>query len=175
MRIFLAILMILLSFPVLADKAKQKSGIERFVFLEQPRPVAQTPFFDASGGPVTLSRFIGKAVVLNFWATWCAPCIKEMPSLDALQKAGAGKGIEVVAISEDRTGVDVVKPYMKRQEIKNLKIYIDKGNALANALGVKGLPTTLVIDKNGREIGRIEGIAEWDSVEALNVIAQALK
>ncbi len=113
-------------------------------------------------------------MLLNFWATWCAPCIREMPALDRVQAALAGEGLEVVAVSQDFAGRKVVEPFFLRLGLAHLRIYYDTGGALSRALGVAGLPTTLLIDRQGRIVGGLEGPADWDSDESIDLIRHFL-
>lgn len=131
-------------------------------------------FKDESGESITLKAFRGKTVLVNFWATWCAPCLKEMPSLDRLQAAFKGANFQVVTISIDRTGSDVVRPFFVRKEIKHLTPYYDAENSVGRAVGALGLPTSLLVDADGREIGRLVAPAEWDSPEAVALIQNSL-
>ena len=111
-------------------------------------------------------------MVLNFWATWCAPCLEEMPSLNRLQASRGSPQFEVVALSSDRGGRDKVEPFFKENSIDALGIYLDPTNKLARAFKLRGLPTTVVIDGAGREVGRLEGTAAWDSAEAWTLLSR---
>ena len=116
----------------------------------------------------------GRFVLLNFWATWCAPCKQEMPALERLQVLRGGDDFIVVAMSNDREGTNAVTPYFDEAGFTALeKFYDPKGN-LTRALGVTGLPTTILINAEGLELGRIEGPAEWDSEDALALIDRAM-
>ena len=126
---------------------------------------------DLSGNGATLADFKGKLVLLNLWATWCQPCLKEMPSLVKLQEKGADKLI-VAAVSEDRGGKDVVEPFVAKHGLDKLKIYLDPKSAVGHAFSVRGLPTTLVIDPKGQVAGRVEGAAEWDSDKMAKLLQQ---
>jgi len=107
----------------------------------------------------------GKVVVLNFWATWCIPCVAELPSLDRL--AGAEPGFAVLAVSADRAGAEVVSPFLKAHGILHLTTLLDPHMEVGRAFGVGGFPTTLVIDAAGRLRGRLEGPADWASAAAV--------
>lgn len=143
---------------------------DNFNPLDPPVPAPQTAFADANGQTITLKDFLGKVVVLNFWATWCAPCVREMPTLDNLQAQLGGSEMAVVAVSEDRGGAKVVQPFMKRYALRHLEVYLDRKGALRREFGATGLPTTLVIDTEGKVVGGLQGPAEWDSEEALALI-----
>ena len=148
--------------------------------LAEPGPIDITGepsiflFENAKGNPVGLADFRGKAILLNVWATWCAPCRKEMPALDRLQAELGGPDFEVVALSVDRNGLDAVRPFFAEIGIENLDIYLDQPAAAMKALGVVGLPTTLLIDGNGRELQRWLGPKEWDSPELVGEIRDHL-
>ncbi len=137
-----------------------------FVFLKEPRAVQIGPFADAEGKPVTLERYRGKVLLVNFWATWCAPCIHEMPTLDRLQAALGGAGFAVLTVSLDRKGMAAVGPFWEEQRYKHLPILLDSRWKTARRLGVSGLPATFLLDRKGRIVGYLIGPAEWDSPEA---------
>lgn len=136
-----------------------------------PRPLPEIAFEDGEGKPLTLADFRGRTVLLNVWATWCPPCREEMPSLDRLQKALGGPAFEVVALSIDAGGAPVVQRFYDEIGIRALAIYVDPGMRAASQLATPGVPTTLLIDREGRELGRHAGPAQWDSPEALRVIS----
>jgi len=139
-----------------------------------PRPVSQVPFFDAQGAPRTIAEYRGRGVVLNFWATWCGPCVREMPSLDGLSAKVSGSGIVVLALSEDRKGAEVIEPFFKEHGIVDLPVLIDKRGRMSRKLSVRGLPTTVLIDPEGREKGRVVGPAEWDTPAAVAFIGRCI-
>lgn len=136
-----------------------------FVLHDTPVAVPELQFTDGEGQPRSLADFRGKVVLLNIWATWCLPCRKEMPTLDRLQAALGGDRFEVVALSIDRGGVDAVKSFYAEIGIQHLAIHVDTSNQVGFALATAGLPTTLLIDAEGRELGRLIGPAEWDAPE----------
>ncbi len=147
--------------PALADRPPA-GGLfaDAFTWLEPPAPAPGTAFQDADGRATSLEAFRGRVVLLNFWATWCAPCIREMPSLDRLQAKLGGEGLTVAAVSEDFAGLEVVTPFFKRLGLANLEVYLDPDGTLSRAAGIAGLPTTLLIDREGRLVGGLEGPAE---------------
>lgn len=148
----------------------------RFVTTASPKPVPQLQFTDKDGRALSLTDFRGKMVLLNIWATWCPPCRKEMPSLDRLQARLGGPGFEVVAVSIDQ-GNDtlfIVEEFFREIEVKHLRIFLDQTGGAARTVGALGLPVTLLVDRRGRELGRLVGPAEWDSPEAIATIRQYL-
>jgi thiol-disulfide isomerase/thioredoxin len=150
-----------------------RSLLGQFVPASPPRPAPQVSFSDAMGASANLSDFAGKPVLLNLWATWCAPCRREMPSLERLQ-ARLGNKITVLAISEDIGGNKAVAPFVAKFGLKAVKTYLDPKSTLTQAFNVDGLPTSFLIDRRGRVIGRVEGEAEWDSPKMLSVIEPLL-
>ena len=141
----------------------------------EPKPVPVLTFLDAEGKEVSLADFRGAVVVLNLWATWCAPCRREMPSLDRLQAKFGGNDLEVIALSLDRGDVGKVRAFFDELGIAHLAVYQDPQARAGRELGAPGLPTTIVIDRTGQEVGRLLGPAEWDGVEALAVIKALLR
>ena len=139
-----------------------------------PRPIANVAFEDGKGQKRTLADFRGKLVLLNLWATWCSSCRAEMPTLERLQSRLGGTDFEVVALSIDRGGQAVVKRFYDEISVRRLAIYVDTIAEAGNKLGVIGLRTTLLIDREGREIGRVIGPAEWDRPEVIETIRRYL-
>jgi thiol-disulfide isomerase/thioredoxin len=142
-------------------------------------PVAEAvpalDFKDGEGNPVALTDFRGKVVLLNIWATWCAPCREEMPALDRLQAELGGPEMDVVALSIDQSGVEAVKGFYKEIGLEHLGIYIDKTGQAGAKLVAIGIPTTLLIDREGRELGRRVGAAEWDSPEMVSFLRDVIE
>lgn len=162
-----------------AEPAHQSSptstgAMAAFVTRKTPEAVPDIAFITGSGEPTTLSHFKGKTILLNLWATWCAPCREEMPSLDRLQQALGSDKFEVVAVSLDRQGVDGARKFLADVKAENLKLYADPTAKQGTLLKLVGMPTTLLIDKEGRELGRLAGPAEWDSADAKKLIEAAL-
>ena len=134
---------------------------------DTPKPVPPITFADGEGRKQTLADFEGKLVVLNVWATWCLPCRKEMPTLDRLQQMLGGPDFEVVALSIDRDGPDAIRKFFSEIGVQHLAIWVDSTSKAAGDLGAVGLPTTLLIDRQGRELGRLIGPADWDQPEMI--------
>lgn len=143
---------------------------QKFAVQETPQPLPEIQFQDGDGQPKTLADFSGKVVLLNIWATWCAPCRKEMPTLDRLQAKLGGPDFDVVALSMDRGGSDKVKKFFAEIGIEHLALNIDTSGKAMFALGALGLPMTLLIDRQGKELGRLIGPAGWDSPEMVAFI-----
>ncbi|CAN7569168.1 TlpA family protein disulfide reductase [Phyllobacterium sp. LjRoot231] len=149
---------------------------QNFVVRDAPVPVPELQFTDGEGRPRTLDDFRGKVVLLNVWATWCLPCRKEMPTLDRLQASLGGPDFEVVTLSIDRGGTEVVRKFYAEIGIQHLTIHIDTSGKAGFVLATAGLPTTLLIDRQGQELGRLVGPAEWDAPDMVafltSIIAQ---
>jgi thiol-disulfide isomerase/thioredoxin len=143
-----------------------------FSLNSAPSPAPDTGF-TVDGMPISLADFRGRVVLLNFWATWCVPCIAEMPSLDRLEAALGGTDFTVIAISEDRSP-SAIPPFFSELGLTHLRPYHDPAGALSRAFALRGLPTTVLIDREGRVLGRFEGAAEWDSPEALAMIRHVI-
>ena len=146
-----------------------------FVFRKTPETIPAFTFEDGSGSAKTLADWKGKVVLLNLWATWCAPCRKEMPALDRLQQELGGKDFEVVAMSVDRQGAPASKKFLDETKVANLKLYVESTSKSIGLLHASGLPTSILIDRNGLEVGRLAGPAEWDSPDAKALIRSVLK
>lgn len=142
---------------------------------DTPQAVPELRFKDGDGQPVSLADFRGKVVLLNIWATWCGPCREEMPTLDRLQSELGGPDFQVVALSIDRAGLGVVSEFYDEIGIEHLAKYIDESGKTSRQLGAVGLPTTLLIDREGREIARHVGPAEWDTPEMVAFFRRQLR
>ncbi len=149
--------------------------MEQFSFTEPPQPAPQTPFLAGNGTELTLEDFKGRVLLVNFWATWCAPCIRELPSLDRLQLKLGGEGLLVLAVSQDRGGAAVAGPFLKKLDVNRLGLFLDSKMKLGRAFGVRALPWTILIGRDGKTIGQLPGYAEWDSDEGIALIRHYLK
>lgn len=137
-----------------------------FVLHEEPRPFRDKTFFDPDGDEIDLSAFEGTVTVLNFWATWCPPCRRELPYFNELQAEMAGKGVRVVVMSLDKGGLKKAVPYLQNHKLDNLAAYHDPKANLSRQMGILGLPVTAILGPDAREIGRLTGEAEWHSEES---------
>lgn len=166
----LAVLVLLLTAHAAAASAAQPplEGAfgESFTVLDEPAPAPDVAFARLDGGEATLADYRGRVVVLNFWATWCAPCRREMPSLDALAGELGGEGLTVLGVSEDRGGAERVRPFLDRLGLSHMEIALDPRGKLAAALGITGLPATYLLNARGEIVGHLQGPAEWDAEPA---------
>lgn len=143
------------------------SAIDGIPMHGSPRPLPEIDFADEHGTRLTLEAWRGKVVLLNVWATWCGPCRKEMPTLDRLQGRLGDERFEVLALSIDRAGIDVVKRFFDEIGIAHLRPHIDESGRAGRELGAFGLPATILVGPDGRELGRVLGPAEWDTPEMI--------
>lgn len=139
----------------------------------KPREVKHLPFSDENGKPVSLADFRGKVILLNLWAPWCPPCREEMPSLDRLNAKRRGAGFEVLTLSLDTPAR--TQRFLQEIRASTLRGYTDDQGRAMTVLGVTSVPTTLLIDSRGREIGRLSGAADWEGKDALQLIDSYLK
>ena len=168
-------LRVVLAFAFAAMASRTHAEIANFMIHPEPRALPEIAFQDGAGKVQTLAAFQGKVVLLNVWATWCAPCRQEMPTLSRLQERLGGLEFEVMALSIDRAGPKVVREFYAELGVKNLSLYVDPSMKTMRALSTVGLPTTLLLDRQGREVGRLVGPAEWDSPEAVALVQRWIK
>jgi len=131
-----------------------------------PQAVPDIPFLGADGTPHRLGDFKGRGMVVNLWATWCAPCVAEMPSLESLSRALAPADIAVLPLSSDRGGAATVQAWFDSHAIKGLPVLLDPKGAMARAFNARGVPTTLIVNRSGQVIARLEGAADWGTPDA---------
>lgn len=159
-----------------ADNPPPLGGIfaDNFILSDPPRPAPLGAFTNLAGKALTLADFRGSLIVLNFWATWCAPCRQEMPSLDRLQTLLGPEGLKVIALSLDRAGNAAVTAFMEELGLTSMEAFLDSGNQSARDFVVQGLPATFIIDPSGGLVGGLLGPAEWDSPDALMLLRHYL-
>lgn len=148
-------------------------GMARFIRANVRLPLPEATLLAPDGQPRPLAAFRGKVVLLNLWASWCLPCLAEMPALDRLQKAKGGAAFEVVAINLDRKA-EAAKAFLAEHNIKALAFYRDQGLSVYKAFGAPDLPLSVLVDRKGRIIGRLSGGAHWDGADAHKLIDAAL-
>ena len=141
--------------------------------LKRTDPPVAAPdiaFLSADGTEHRLAEFLGHGMVINLWATWCAPCVEEMPSLARLSKTLAPDDIAVLPLSSDRGGAKAVEAFFQEHGITGLPVLLDPKSAAAHAWHARGIPTSLIIDKQGRERARLEGSADWSTPAAARIV-----
>lgn len=152
-------------------EAMREGTLKKLVFSD-PKEVPQIPFVDPEGNEHRLGDYKGKYVLVNFWATWCAPCRKEMPGLEALQRDFKGENFEVLTIATTRNTLPAITRFFDEIGVTALPILIDDKSALGREMGVFGLPTTVLLDPDGNEIARLRGDAEWGGESARAIVAE---
>lgn len=145
-------------------------SVANFTAFDPPRPIEQASFLDGDSRSLTLGDFAGRVLLVNFWATWCGPCQEEMPSLDRLEADLGGADFQVVAVSVDEGGIPVIDRFYSRLGLEHLEVYLDPTGAFADALKLTALPTTVLVDREGKALGALLGPADWDSPEAKALI-----
>jgi thiol-disulfide isomerase/thioredoxin len=162
------------SSPEKITRAMATGALSAFVVKPERREVPSLAFFDGTGKARRLAEWRGQVVLLNLWASWCAPCKTEMPSLAALQRRFGSKDFEVVAINVDRGGAKVAQQFLQETQARLLRLYVDPSAKSIETLTALGLPVTVLIDRDGKEIGRLLGPADWTSPEAYRLINLAI-
>lgn len=159
-------------------KPQVKGEVAAVEIRSRPQPAPELAFTGPDGQPMTLASLKGKTVLVNLWATWCAPCLKEMPSLDALQKEMGGPDFAVVAINIDTRNLDKPKAWLAENKITALPFYGDPQaatfQALRAAYKVEGMPVSIIVDKAGCELGIIQGPADWASADSKALMKAAI-
>lgn len=151
-------------------EALKTGTMQKLVFARAPQEVPDTVFTDPDGAEHRLSDWRGRTVLVNFWATWCAPCREEMPSLDRLQAEMGGDDFAVLTIATGRNPLPAVMKFFDEQGIETLPILLDPGQQLSRDMGVLALPMTMLLNSEGQEIARLIGDAEWDGESARAIV-----
>ena len=156
-------------------EALRDGDMKKLVFHSAPQPVTEAAFFlEENAGAATLADYRGKYVLLNFWATWCAPCRKEMPMLSALQEEFGDETFEVLTLATGRNSPAGIEKFFTESGITNLPRHTDPKQAVAREMGVFGLPITVILNPEGQEIARLRGDATWNSDSARAIVAALL-
>ena len=159
-----------------ADIAALRAGdMKKLAVHSAPLKTPETGFISESGDVVSLLDYRGKVVLVNFWATWCAPCRKEMPGISELQSMLQGEDFEVLTIAAGRNTLPAMQRFLKQIDVDNLPLHTDPKMQLSRAMGVFGLPVTVILDKSGREVARLQGDADWSSESAVDIITALIK
>ncbi len=137
-----------------------------------PTPLPPLSFIDGDNRPVTLDGLRGHGLLLNLWATWCVPCVTEMPALDALARTLAPSGIRVLAVSLDHRGADAVRPFFAAHVIRSLPVLLDPHSTSLAALGLDGIPVTLLVNRAGQEVARLQGPVDWATPQAAALVGR---
>jgi|TARA_B110000438_G_C15568208_1_gene544208 thiol-disulfide isomerase/thioredoxin len=158
--------------PRKCDKAQR--SLKGFKTTNTSNLFTKESFVNAQGLKKNLADYLGQGIVFNIWATWCAPCVREMPHLDRLKKKLIEDNIEVIAISVDRAGTPIVEKFFHKNKISNLEILANPSGSILRKTKTKGLPTTFLINAKGVEIGRIQGVLDWDSASVVSFLRSCL-
>lgn len=148
----------------------REDDVRKMKILEEPAELVTVEFEDVEGNKMTFADTNGQFRLVNFWATWCAPCREEMPALDALQVEMGGDDFQVMTIATGRNRLSGINKFYAQAEVTDLPILLDPKGKLATRMGALGLPVTLLLDREGREIARLTGGADWASDNAKEVL-----
>ncbi|WP_119270673.1 TlpA family protein disulfide reductase [Taklimakanibacter deserti] len=157
------------------SRALATGAVAAFVVKGERKPAPEIAFTAENGAAQSLSQWKGRVVLVNLWATWCAPCREEMPALAALQSTMGSPDFEVVAISVDRKGIEASAKFLQEVGATSLKLYADPSTDALSKFQAVGLPASILIDRQGREIGRLLGPAQWNSDDARALIKAAVE
>jgi thiol-disulfide isomerase/thioredoxin len=149
--------------------------MKRLLVHKQPLPLPEFTYSDDKAATRSLNDAKGKITVLNIWATWCAPCLSEMPSINRLKARLGGAALEVIALSVDKSGIERPRKYLRDIQANALEIFNNPDPKLPGLLRIESYPTTIIVGRDGREIGRIAGAVDWDSQEVTKLLEAALK
>ena len=152
--------------------AIQQLDLNNLVIHKDPKKLEKINFQNINNETINLSKFKNSLIVINFWATWCAPCIEEMPSLNRLQVNPTFDNLQVIPINIGRDSIKKSKNFYKKLKFNNLKIYFDNDVELANKFFLRGLPTTIFINKKGEEFARIIGFVDFNNKKIIKWLKQ---
>jgi thiol-disulfide isomerase/thioredoxin len=165
----------MLANPAMADmstyEALREGDMRKLTFHSEPEAVSDAVFTAEDGTEMSLADLEGQISVVNFWATWCAPCRAEMPGLSNLQAELGGDDFQVVTIATGRNPRPAMERFFDEIAVDNLPLHADPKQKLARSMGVLGLPITVILDRDGMEIARLQGDAHWDSDSAKAIVA----
>ena len=147
--------------------AIQQPNLKNLIVHKDPKKLEKINFININNETINLNKFKNSLVVINFWATWCAPCLEEMPSLDRLQANTTFNNLQIIPINVGKDNVEKSKNFYKKLKINNLDIYFDKDVELAKKFLLRGLPTTIFINKEGKEFARVIGFIDFDNKQII--------
>ncbi len=160
--IFLYLITINLSYSI------EPPDIKNIVIKKDLKSYENVVFKDINNEDLNLEIFKGNLVILNFWATWCLPCIEEMPMLDSLQSNDSLDNLKILPINISKENLKKIKSFYERLDIKNLEIYYAPSTKIASKFSLRGIPTSILIDKNGKEFARIIGVIDFNDKKFIN-------
>tara|TARA_Y100001958_G_C21228495_1_gene553982 strand:+ start:1407 stop:1916 length:510 start_codon:yes stop_codon:yes gene_type:complete len=163
--------LIIFIFLITNTFAKEIDGIKNLIIIENPKKLTDFTFLDEKNNQFSLKDFEGKLILLNFWATWCAPCKKEMPSLDILQNKKNLNNLKIFPINVGQDNLEKTLNFFEDLNIKNLKPYFDSPVTLAKKFQLRGIPTSILINKNGEEFARIVGSINFEDKKFIEWIS----
>lgn len=152
------------------DQPPIAGAMKKFTPTRPPGPALEGTLIAKDGRKLDLKDFRGRLVLVNFWATWCFPCIREMPHLLALQKRRGGEDFTVLALSQDFNGWEKVAPFIEKNGLQELPVYLDDRLAISRSLKIPGLPVTVLLDRDGTVLGQLVGDADWGSSDVVELI-----
>ena len=161
-------ILILFLFLLTNSFADQVSGIKNIIINKELKKYDALTFLNEKNQPLNIKDFNGDLIILNFWATWCAPCKEEMPSLDLLQSNKKFKNLKIFPINIGQDNYEKAQKFFDELEVKNLNLFFDTPNTLAKELSLRGVPTTILINKNGEEFARIVGSIDFNDEKFIN-------
>ena len=153
-----------------AIEEMREGGMRKLVFHKEPLAISDQAFTTPDGTELSLAEFEGKTVLLNFWATWCAPCREEMPALNEINADLGGDDFVVLAVATGRNPLPQIHEFFDREGVDSLEIYLDPTSNLSRHMGALGLPTTVLLNPEGQEIARMRGDAEWAGENAREIL-----
>ena len=155
--------------------ALANNDLGKIKFHREPRDVTKISFEASNRDKHDISEFRGKFILINFWALWCAPCVKEMPALDRLKKFLQNKDFEIITLATGKNSTSKVNDFFEEKNLIFLKRYFDSKSEFAKASGIKVLPTTLMINYEGKEVARVEGTINWSSSDSKKLFLEWLE
>ena len=164
--------LIIFIFLISNSFAKESTDIKNLVINKKLKKYDSLTFLDAKNKQVNIEEYQGNLILLNFWATWCAPCKEEMPSLDTLQNHKKLNNLKIFPINVGKDNLEKSSIFFKNLNIKNLKIYFDNPTTLAKKFGLRGIPTSILLNKDGLEFARIIGLIDFEDEKFINWLSE---